>query len=95
VVGQGPDEALEHGAGLDPAHVEGGLVGQRVEVEQLHGDSGGELLGGFEEAHEQGGLDEVVDQPFGNAGAEEQLVCCHAVVGSKGPLIAIVIQHRV
>ena len=58
---EGPYEALLHRAALDPPHVEGSLVGDGVEVEQLEGDGRGELLGRLEEANEERRLDEVVD----------------------------------
>mmetsp|Transcript_17360 Transcript_17360/g.41116 ORF Transcript_17360/g.41116 Transcript_17360/m.41116 type:complete len:314 (-) Transcript_17360:109-1050(-) len=49
-------QILAHGALLQPPHVEGALMGQGVEVEQLHGHRGRQLLRRLEEPHQQRGL---------------------------------------
>mmetsp|Transcript_43754 Transcript_43754/g.137383 ORF Transcript_43754/g.137383 Transcript_43754/m.137383 type:complete len:473 (+) Transcript_43754:485-1903(+) len=90
---EGLDERRGHGAALDPAHVEGVLVRERVVVEKLHDDGGAQLLRRLEESHEQRRLEEVVHEPFAHAEANEELVRRHAVVLLEGRLVTVVVEH--
>jgi len=70
-------------------------VRERVIVEQLHGHCSRELLWRFEEAHQQGRLEEVGHQAFGAPHSQEELVRGHAVVLGEGLLVAVKVEHGV
>mmetsp|Transcript_25788 Transcript_25788/g.66408 ORF Transcript_25788/g.66408 Transcript_25788/m.66408 type:complete len:338 (+) Transcript_25788:311-1324(+) len=92
---EGVDDGLRDGAALDPAHVEGGLVRERVVVQQLHRHRCGQLLRGLEKADQQGGAHEVIHEPLAEAHADKELVRGHAVVALKGGGVAVEVQHGV
>ncbi|SBO44937.1 protein of unknown function [Cyanobium sp. NIES-981] len=81
--------------GFDPANIKGILMGQGVVIEQLHGHRRREFLGRLEQAHQQGGPQEVIDHPVADAKPHEECLRVEVVVVLKYPIAAIEIEDGV
>eukprot|EP00982_Pelagococcus_subviridis_P002235 17224-Pelagococcus_subviridis.AAC.3 len=97
------DEALReranqrrrHRPSRDPPNVERVLMRERVVVQELHRDRGAELLGGFEQPHEQRRADEVVHETFTQPHAYEQVVRGHSIVRAKRRVVSPEVERGV
>lgn len=87
VLGHGPNQTVGNGAIFNPPDVEGVLVRERVVIQKFHDYKCRELSRGLEQAHEEGGLYEVLNETRGKFETAEELVTGYFVVGHTDRLV--------
>ena len=91
---QRSNQLFRNAAALDPAHIKGILMGQGVVIEQLHRHRRRQVLGRFEQTHQQDRPQEFIDHPLADLQLAEQRQRIDPVVARKGGRVAVEVEHR-